>query len=190
MSTLIAAISQEPEFDGLEELGDAREWIKIDDAGKTKVENIFSGGDDFKLGLVVDALFHGRRAAQTIHAQLRGEEPVRDKHLTVISHEKMLLGFYEDKPRNQKTEIPPEERLKEFDREICLTYTEEQLIAEAARCMSCGNCFDCGECWSYCQDGAILKPLRPGEEYKFKMEFCNGCKKCEEQCPCGYIEMH
>ncbi len=56
--------------------------------------------------------------------------------------------------------------------------------------MSCGSCFDCGTCWSYCQDGAIIKAAHPGEDYKFKMNFCNGCKKCAEQCPCGYIEMH
>jgi Pyruvate/2-oxoacid:ferredoxin oxidoreductase delta subunit len=55
--------------------------------------------------------------------------------------------------------------------------------------MSCGLCFECGECWSFCQDQAVIKPLTPGEKYKFKMEFCNGCSKCAEQCPCGYIEM-
>ena len=76
------------------------------------------------------------------------------------------------------------------DAEIAKTLTRDQAIAEAKRCMSCGSCFECGECWSYCQDQAIIKPLTPNERYKFKMEFCNGCKKCAEQCPCGYIEMH
>ena len=68
--------------------------------------------------------------------------------------------------------------------------TEEQIIAEAKRCMSCASCFDCGTCWSYCQDNAVIKPLIKGEPYKFKLEFCNGCKKCAENCPCGFIEMH
>ena len=36
----------------------------------------------------------------------------------------------------------------------------------------------------------IVKPLIKGQPYKFKLEFCNGCKKCAENCPCGYIEMH
>ena len=40
------------------------------------------------------------------------------------------------------------------------------------------------------QDNAVIKPWVKGEPYKFKMEFCNGCKKCAEYCPCGYIEMH
>ena len=62
-------------------------------------------------------------------------------------------------------------------------------IEEARRCMSCGNCFDCGTCWSFCQDNVIGKPLVRGEPYTFKMEFCTGCKKCSEVCPCGYIMM-
>jgi len=66
----------------------------------------------------------------------------------------------------------------------------EQARQEADRCMSCGMCFDCGRCWSFCQDNAIVKPLVKGQDYKFKLEFCTGCKKCAENCPCGYIEMH
>jgi Pyruvate/2-oxoacid:ferredoxin oxidoreductase delta subunit len=34
-----------------------------------------------------------------------------------------------------------------------------------------------------------VKPATPGEPYRFKMDFCQGCKKCAEECPCGYIEM-
>jgi Pyruvate/2-oxoacid:ferredoxin oxidoreductase delta subunit len=55
--------------------------------------------------------------------------------------------------------------------------------------MSCGMCFDCGTCWSFCQDNAIVKPFVKGEIYKVKLEFCTGCKKCFEQCPCGFIDM-
>jgi Pyruvate/2-oxoacid:ferredoxin oxidoreductase delta subunit len=86
--------------------------------------------------------------------------------------------------------LDPATRLASGDAEITSTLTEQQIIEEAARCMSCGLCFDCGQCWSYCQDGAIIKPVIKGQPYSFKMEFCNGCKKCAEQCPCGYIEMH
>ena len=66
---------------------------------------------------------------------------------------------------------------------------EEHAQAEAERCMSCGKCFDCGTCWSFCQDNAIVKPLNKHEPYKIKHEFCTGCKKCAEICPCGFIEM-
>ena len=189
-STIVAAISQEPEFEGLDEVGNPRDWVKIDEKGHTSVENIFAGGDAYQLGLAVIALYQGRVAAQTIHAQLRGIEiPVTEK-LPVIKYDKMVLSYYEDKIREEAGVLNPEESLKKFDAEITSTLTREQAIAEALRCMSCGSCFDCGQCWSFCQDQVIQKPLKSGDPYKFKMEFCNGCKKCEEQCPCGYIEMH
>ena len=39
------------------------------------------------------------------------------------------------------------------------------------------------------QDNAVIRPTEPGETFTFKLEFCQGCKKCEENCPCGYIDM-
>ena len=101
----------------------------------------------------------------------------------------MVLSYYESKTRNEASEVSSDDRLKELDMEITSTLTEEQVVDEAMRCMSCASCFDCGTCWSYCQDQAIVKPLQKYDEYKFKMDFCNGCKKCAENCPCGYIEM-
>ena len=76
-----------------------------------------------------------------------------------------------------------------MDSEIVFTHSEEGAIEEARRCMSCGKCFDCATCWSFCQDNAIVKPLVKGDDYEFKLEFCTGCKKCSEVCPCNYIEM-
>ena len=80
-------------------------------------------------------------------------------------------------------------KLKDMVAEIVSTYTAEEAIAEAKRCMSCGKCFDCGTCWSFCQDNAIVKPLTKGEPYKIKLDFCTGCKKCAEECPCCFIDM-
>ena len=34
-----------------------------------------------------------------------------------------------------------------------------------------------------------LKKYLGKEHYKVKLELCNGCKKCAEACPCGFIEM-
>ena len=78
---------------------------------------------------------------------------------------------------------------RRIGKEVNLGYTEQQMVDESQRCMSCASCFDCGTCWSFCQDQAIVKPLVKGEPYTFKMDFCQGCKKCAEECPCGFIEM-
>ncbi len=188
-STVIAAISQEPEFEGMENLHEGKDWIKIKDDGSTDVEKTYAGGDAIDLGLATIAISQGRMAAETIHNKFRGIEPEAEEKKPLITHDKIILDYYESKLRNEPFVMPPEERLKELGLEISSTLTEEQVISEAMRCMSCGSCFDCGTCWSYCQDQAIVKPVRKYEPYKFKMEFCNGCKKCAEQCPCGYIEM-
>ena len=193
-TAIIAAISQEPDFHGLGHLREGRDWIKADESGQVKlrgepVDSVYAGGDVLDLGLVITAISNGRHAAQTIHERFRGIEHVEDTIPPVIKHDKILLNYYEEKPRNENSKMPVEERFANPDAEIASTLTKDQAIEEALRCFSCASCFDCGVCWSYCQDSAIIKPLTPGEKYKFKLEFCNGCKKCAEQCPCGYIEM-
>lgn len=189
-STIIAAISQEPDFGEFEDLREGRDWIKVDEFGHTKVNGIYAGGDALDLGLVTIAIYQGRRAAETIHREIRGLPYTPEEKQQIIKHDKMLLSYYEEKARNECEKMDPKVRLEDPNAEITKTLTMDQAIAEAFRCMSCGHCFDCGQCWSYCQDGAIKKPVVKGEPYTFKMEFCNGCKKCAEQCPCGYIEMH
>ena len=189
-STLIAAISQEPDFAGFENLIEGRDWIKIDEHFKTKVDGVYAGGDNINLDIAITAIAHGRFAAEAIHEMITGDVSLDHfKDMTLIKTDKMMTSFYEPKDRTTVREMAVEERLKVIDAEITGTLTQEEAIAESKRCMSCGMCFDCGTCWSFCQDSAIVKPLRKGEPYKAKMELCIGCKKCGENCPCGFIEM-
>ncbi len=188
-TTIVAAISQEPDFNGLDNLHEGKEWVKVNENGETKIPDTYAGGDALELGLVTIAIFNGRKAAEAIHNRFRNIEPKPAVKPPVITHDRIMLNYYESKLRNEPFKIPPEERLKNLNLEITSTLTEEQVIDEAKRCMSCGSCFDCGTCWSYCQDQAIVKPLSKHQTYKFKLDFCNGCKKCAENCPCGYIEM-
>jgi NADPH-dependent glutamate synthase beta subunit-like oxidoreductase/Pyruvate/2-oxoacid:ferredoxin oxidoreductase delta subunit len=180
------------EPDSFEDLREGRDWVKTDDNYKTKVEGVYSGGDVLELGLVTIAIYQGRIAAYKIHEEITGEKINVDDNVDhkAIESNKMLLSYYEEKLRHEAQQLPPSERLKTLEAEITKTLTEEEFIDETRRCMSCGMCFDCGQCWSYCQDSAVIKPLLPGESYTFKMEFCKGCDKCAENCPCGYIEMH
>jgi NADPH-dependent glutamate synthase beta subunit-like oxidoreductase len=192
-TTMIAAISQQPDFNGFESMIEGRDWIKVDDKFKSQKggDNIFSGGDNVNLGLVIDAIYHGRKAADAVHEVVSGEAiEWNPKQPGIIRFDKMKLSYYENQDPTPVKEMPVEERLKDMQAEIIETWSQENAIAESKRCMSCGYCFDCGSCWSYCQDNAVIKPLIKGEHYQFKMEFCNGCKKCAENCPCGYIEMH
>ncbi|MFZ5979080.1 MAG: NAD(P)-binding protein [Candidatus Zixiibacteriota bacterium] len=191
-TTLVAAISQEPDFEPLGNLREGRDWIKVNDKFKTKFDDVFAGGDDINLDIAITAIYHGRFAAAAIHEYISGE-PIPVPHhanMEIIRFDKMAHSYYEEKPRVEVPPLPVAERFKAIDVEITRTMTQDEAVAESKRCMSCGMCFDCGTCWSYCQDNAIIKPIEKGGEYKFKLEFCNGCKKCAENCPCGYIEMH
>jgi len=191
VDTVVAAISQEPDFTGLEDLRETpRDWIKADETGATKEEGVYSGGDNVQLALVTTAIFQGRVAAETIDYGIRGIERPEGEDKPVIKADKMVLTFYEKTLREHGEEMAADAALADPDAEIMSGLSEEQAVAEAARCLSCGECFDCGTCWSYCQDNAIVKPLIAGDPYKFKLEFCKGCDKCAEQCPCGYIEMY
>lgn len=187
---LIAAISQAPDFSGFDSLIEGKDWIKVDEKFKTKVDCIYSGGDNTNLGLVIDAIAHGRAAARAIHEMITSEKALpADSKMDVIRADKMHLAYYQESQRVARKELPVDERLKDMLAEITSTYSREDAITEAKRCMSCGMCFDCATCWSFCQDNAIVKPLVKGNPYKFKPGFCTGCKKCSEVCPCGYIEM-
>jgi len=100
----------------------------------------------------------------------------------------MRLDHYESQERHEEKHLSLEERLGDLEIEVACTYTEEDLVEEAKRCMSCGYCFDCGKCWEFCQDQAVVKN-GPGEIYTYKNNLCTGCKKCAEECPCGFLEM-
>lgn len=188
-STLIAAISQKPDFTGVEELIEGKNWIKVDEQGKTKVDNMYSGGDNVNLGLVINAIYDGRRAAEAIHEMITGEPIPQEPQQQIVRSEKMSLSYYDKKDRSTVKELPVEERFATQNAEITSTLTREEAITEAKRCLSCGRCFDCGTCWSYCQEGGIHKPLVKGEPYRLDLSICVGCKKCAESCPCGYIDM-
>ncbi len=125
------------------------------------------------------AIAQGRAVAEAMHAFLRGRQPEsKAAPPSVIKQEQMKLEWY-----------PTAAPHAEVPAGIQLGLTETELVEEAKRCMSCGMCMDCETCWMYCSANCFVK-LSKGEHYKIKLELCNGCKKCAEACPCGYIELN
>jgi len=187
-SAIISAVSQKPDFAGFEPLTEGKDWIPVDNEGATKIAGIWAGGDATRLDLVTTAIGHGRRAAEAIDHKILGTTAPPDV-MPVIRTDRMRLDHYEKKDRREPSSRGVSERLGAVDTEVNLGFTLEEVIEESRRCMSCGFCFDCEKCWLFCQDQAVIKPMEKGVLYTFKMQNCTGCKKCAEECPCGFIDM-
>jgi Pyruvate/2-oxoacid:ferredoxin oxidoreductase delta subunit len=125
------------------------------------------------LNTVSVAIAQGRAVAEAISAYLEGRSAAQPAAPAVIRSESLKLDWYPVAPRADGG----------------AAMTEAEALAEAARCMSCGMCMDCETCWMYCSKNCFVK-LPKGEHYKIKLELCNGCGKCAESCPCGYIVMN
>jgi dissimilatory sulfite reductase flavoprotein subunit len=190
VDTVIPAISQEPATEPLGHMAPEGGWYSADEFGKVS-EGVWAGGDDIELGLATIAIYQGRRAAETIHAALRGLEPPRKESRPAIAPERLKLDAYDAKPRAERATMAPADRLADPDAEVDGGITRNQFLDEVSRCLSCGLCYDCEKCWMYCQAGcfAKLEDKRPGHYFKIKLELCDGCKKCAEECPCGFLEM-
>ncbi len=186
-TTIIAAISQQPQLNGLDVVRSGAQWIQTDNAAVPGMEGVFAGGDGVELGLVTIAIAQGRFAAEAIDAWVHGKTLDKPAPVPCIGADRVKLDWYQPAERHERAQVPVAERAPETEVESGLD--ETAALEEAKRCMSCGMCMDCETCWMYCTNNCFAK-LPKGEHYKVKLELCNGCKKCADACPCGYIEMN
>jgi NADPH-dependent glutamate synthase beta subunit-like oxidoreductase/Pyruvate/2-oxoacid:ferredoxin oxidoreductase delta subunit len=183
-STIIAAISQEPDFDRITGLRENNNLLQTDEWGVTGKTGIYAGGDDLALALVATAINQGRLAAQAIDSHLRGGDPTRP----VVHPEasKVIADWHMEAERHERVRLPVEQR--DMNAEIESGLQDGDVLEESQRCMSCGMCMDCESCWTYCINNCFVR-LPKGEHYSIKLDVCNGCKKCAEGCPTGYLEL-
>ena len=91
----------------------------------------------------------------------------------------------------RSTALPIELRLKSGSTEVVKTITEQQFLAEAERCFSCGSCYGCEQCSMYCttQCFSRLQEVTPGAYFSLMLDQCHECGKCAEVCPSGFLEV-
>ncbi len=192
ISFMVSAIGQAPDWEGLETFKNERGWITANEDGTTDKPGVFAGGDvTVGLGIATQAIGLGTKTANAINHFLRDTKEEKAEDLPVVLKDKMNMNHYAPLPRTEVKSLTVEERIDNFN-EIHFTLEEAQAIEESKRCLSCGKCFDCDNCFTYCSDSAVKKlskDLPIGQHYEFHLETCQGCKKCAEECPCGYIDM-
>ncbi len=149
---------------------------------------IFAGGDMVPgEQSVTVSVGHGKRAARTIDAWLRGKRLERPPRHPLVGFGMLHLPVYSDADPSLEKTLALAERLSGFE-EVVSGLGEKEARYESRRCLSCGNCFECDICYAACPEDAIQK-LGPGRRYRFDYDKCTGCAVCFGECPCHAIEM-
>jgi NADPH-dependent glutamate synthase beta subunit-like oxidoreductase len=188
--TVIVAVAQAPDWEGMDALPGTQDWLRTREDGKLD-ENIWAGGDDRGPGIASKAIAQGRLAAESAHAELRGQEKPRASNVRkTVRSGAVRTDFYCEQQRVAGPRRSQEEWLSDSETEIDQTIGYDQARQEAARCMSCGLCFDCQQCFMYCNAAGFtrIEETRPGSYFALALDACEGCGKCIEVCPCAYLE--
>jgi heterodisulfide reductase subunit A-like polyferredoxin len=175
---MVAAIAQAPEISFLDpDHGlDITRWGTFAvnaDTLETNRPGIFAGGDAAAgPGALIEGIAAGRRGALSIDRYLRGVPlltprellPLPTTELTQTEIDEMVTrGEVDLRPRVEVPRAPASERVGDF-REVELCLGEQDALAEAARCLSCGLCSECYQCVLACKAHAIDHQQAPYEE--------------------------
>jgi len=191
---VIAAIGQRQDkgaLDGDIEIGrNDRGAIAADiETGDTLDPRIFAAGDVTGRGwTVIDAIAQGKKAACGIDRLLSGGEDVEPLRLhtpdEIDESERYHPAGVAPGSRAVGDERAGSERCRDFE-EFSRGLTEEQVLAESNRCLSCGQCARCNNCIDNFGCPAIYK--KDGRIYIDEV-LCTACGVCAQLCPNDAIE--
>ncbi len=133
---------------------------------QTEQADIFVGGDVYTgPKFAIDAIAAGREGAESIHRFVQdGQSLTRGRNLREfyeLDKDNLVFGVDSfDKPARQAV-LHDAKKARSFEHDR-LTFTEEQVKAEASRCLGCGvsvvdqnKCIGCGLCTTKCMFDAI-----------------------------------
>jgi len=190
--TLVLAIGQDADLsllDGVSGIEETDGVVRVGPDLMTGHPGVFAGGDMVPAERTVTvAVGHGKRAARSIDAWLRGEPRTEPEPQTVATFAGLNTWYYSDAPATVRPTLDAARRTSTFD-EVVGGLDEGTALYEARRCLSCGNCFSCDNCYGVCPDNAVIKLGAPGEPYAIDYDYCKGCGICAAECPAGAISM-
>ena len=186
---VVPCVGEQVDPEGYEGLLDGA-YFWPDNAGGRVAERVYALGDARgNRGTVSAAIGDGRKAAEAVWAELRGEDdPAADDRPT-MGVDGLNTAYYPGASRARVAKLPVSERT--FEAEIEGSISRSEALAEAQRCLSCGNCLACDNCWTMCPDNAVIKTAElamDGSHYVFDYDYCKGCGLCTHECPTGYIQ--
>ena len=130
--SVIAAVSQSPILEGFEALDRDGNWL-LTDAGGSAGDGLLAGGDALGLGIAGDAIVQGRRAAEELHARLRGLSPAQvkaDRRMDgrpPIAAGDVMLDYKPETPAVHAPKLTGDERVAMGAAEVAGTITEERV---------------------------------------------------------------
>lgn len=186
---VISAVSQQTDWEGLDDLRDGMNRA-TSPLARPLADDVCVGGDLLGPGIAGAAIAQGRLAAEAAHARLRGLAIPEVKPIgsDVID---IKPDHYDAIARAQIPATPVALRLAHPDTEVHETMGADVFFAEASRCYSCGSCFGCEQCFMFCNPGGYTRRRRPqpGAYFELDLTACEGCRKCVELCPCGFLTL-
>jgi len=128
---------------------------------RTNIDGVFAGGDVVSGPAdVILAIASGKKAACSIQAYLRGEEPSFEESGQVqkLSEKEVaeIKKRFGSQKRVERSKPELEKRVSDF-KEVEQAYSPEEAQQEAGRCLASTieGCFECGECKKACEADAI-----------------------------------
>ena len=166
VDALVPAIGQESDWACLTEecACQLSDWgtMKVDPLTcQTHDSDIFAGGDAVTgPKTVIEAIAAGKQAAISIGRYIRGEDIAAGREKEWEAVQEVATEGYDRIPRARMPVVSPEIRTGNFE-EVQLGLTEEQVRAEANRCLSCGVCSECYQCVEACLANAVVHDDQP-----------------------------
>ncbi len=174
-------------------------------------EKIFAGGDLVDIPhTVVHAVSTGKKAAVAMDCDRQGLDvavvmagiavgtgggisfsaykglkavhPVFQNRSKVVTEAHIVFDYFKKVPPVQPVRETAAVRKNSFNA-ITGTYSMEDALAEAARCMHCGRCTGCDNCLIFCPDMSVLRRDDHRFGYRVDYDYCKGCGICYTECP-------
>jgi heterodisulfide reductase subunit A-like polyferredoxin len=160
---VIFAIGQEVDPGSVEGTGvEVKNGVIIADpiSLQTSQPDIFAGGDAVTgPASAVEAIGAGHEATISIDRYLNGEDLLDGREKPVEKGSGIPEGTMRIQAQRQEgTLLSMEKRTSSFA-EIEDTFTAEEVVNEAKRCLNCSGCCECYQCVEHCQRGAINHEL-------------------------------